>query len=205
VRCSLLFLDGERTLWAEKADYPVGNTYIVRETGRSFVEWEIPGKGEVRVYSKKGKRLFDHAGRLWAVSGSGRFMVCRFPGEGTGPECPWDAIVGVDDKDIQKVDIGEGFEVEAVAEDGKSYLVSEKEGDEAFHEYYLRDIRGRVLWEKSGPCHFLGLEGPWALWAKNNGKTVAYSDFRTGESKMEIPVWKYLQLHQHFYGTCFKL
>ncbi len=189
VKITLAVQKAGKVLWTDAATSPRKKSSIIMENGRSFFELE---NGEIRVYDRKGKRILSQMGKFLAVSIGGNYIAFnKLQADGGSGPSPV-LILGVKTSEKYEVRIVEGSLVEAVADDGKLILVRTDPPTPSPSEYSMVDNHGREIWEKK-QCQFLRVEkkGMWILWVKNNGKTVEYSEFKTGKTIMEMSMRKF--------------
>lgn len=195
---SVLLQKGWKTLWELRSETPFEKAIVSNETGRCFIEAAYPGRNEIWVFDRSGKKIMVQRGRLLAISARGRSMAYLPSGTGMGSGALTVQVVSPDNGQHSKFKLTEGFVLKALSDDGKTILVGKDELNLAGAEYRLVDEQGTVIWGKKGRGIYLCLEhdGQWVSFARLREKKVEICDFKTGRVLDEMPRWKYDAIHR---------
>jgi len=195
---TLLLQKGWRDLWKIRSEAPFEKAVVSNETGRCFCEVVYPGRTEIWVFDRSGKKIMVQRGKLLAISAGGRSMAYLPSGTGSGSGGLAIQVVSPDNGRRTKFKLVENFTLKVVSDDGKTMLVGKDEFNQAGVEYRLIDERGAVVWGKKGRGFFLCLEhhGQWVSFARLKEKKVEICDFKTGRVLDEMPRWKYDAIHR---------
>jgi hypothetical protein len=199
-KISAILIRGTKELWTHIEPYPMVNTIVIQDTGRSFLKLGDAHTVELRVYSKTGTILLDQKNVLpLAVSFGGNFIAYESPAsEESGPVTTM--VFDLKDKTSKRFNIGAGCRGIALSGNGKYLLVFNQGTGLSGSNYSLIDENGHKIWERNGNVSFLALgnKGNWLLWTDQGKNTIECSDFKTGKVVREFPAAIFKMLYRQF-------